>query len=206
MGTGNVETRLREPASIEDVKTTPIEVRLTDLTVISFIDEDRGFIPIETQLINNLDGRVVSKVVVTDIRRCSKERWFPVRCVAIWINGDEDNGNHSVREVVIHDLDVDKRPKFEQFAINLPKGTRVWDGTSPNSNLMLDSAQAVNLNSLEELHQRTQFRLAARSARAMPLSESFFVWITLAVLRVFISIILLVVVRLQRGRSRSSMQ
>jgi len=59
----------------------------------------------------------------TDIRKVSRDRWFPFRGVVIYEQSDQPDVR--LREVVVTRLEVDKRPPKEAFVLDLPAGGRI---------------------------------------------------------------------------------
>jgi hypothetical protein len=127
------------------------------------IDEERGFVPIEAA--TSFNGKPFTRAYVTDIRACSGGRWFPTRCVAIWLNGPEEGGSHTVREVLVTSLDADTRPDRGAFSLDLPAGMRVNDGEKPAAVFTTSADEKITLGGLAELFERTQQSAGARQAR-----------------------------------------
>jgi hypothetical protein len=84
------------------------------------LDPQRGYLPIRD---SSFADTQAWHQVVTHVRACSKARWFPERIVWVWPR--EPSGRFSLRETKVVELDVDRRPRPEEFAIDLPAGAGV---------------------------------------------------------------------------------
>lgn len=160
---GRSELELHPPAPVRGVLATRIDKLWNGSVTSWFVDEERGFIPIEvTKVLAN--GKIFRKVFVTEIRSVAKERWFPTRCVAVWLRGDEEAGSHTVREIVVTDLEVDIQPRPEEFQLPLPQATLVYKEGTPTSAFTIPESRSVDLEHLDTLEEITT-QVASRRAR-----------------------------------------
>ena len=117
------------------------------------VDELRGCIPVRQE--TYFSGQLFSVSVVTKIRECTSERWFPEHCIRINGFGAPDS-LLSVRELVVSKLDVDRRPSKEEFQVTVPAGYQIHDGINPDANFRLQEAEVVGIDDLDDLYSRTQ--------------------------------------------------
>ncbi len=151
-----VEFAVRNGVEILGVKTQQIDLRWKGGALSFFVDKHRGFIPIETRMYSDADGKTPgTRLFVTDIRECSGRRWFPMRCVAISMDGHEVSGQHLVREIVVTRLDVDKRPSRDAFSLKLPAGYSINDPDRSPSQYKLEEDETVTLANLPAFYERT---------------------------------------------------
>lgn len=88
------------------------------------LDPARGYLPRRHRWV--FDGKEGSVTYLTHDRECSNQRWFPERLVTYFSGFDPPR---LVREFRLLDLEVDKRPKPEDFNVVLPAGTLIKDGS-----------------------------------------------------------------------------
>lgn len=153
------------PFSIEeDVEI--LGVRCLGVTVTSgpiiaefFVDENRGFIPLKTQLCVTGDKNTPMTIMfVTDIQQCSQGRWFPMRAVAVSLNGAHEGGNHHVREIVVTHVDADQRPSRDAFSMELPAGMSISDPNGAPSQYTLHEKTTVTLANLPMYYERISLK------------------------------------------------
>jgi hypothetical protein len=134
------ETMLAQPnqyefscQSMEDVESHPlVSVEFRDkqtgcVTKFSF-DVGRGYLPVRGS--TNLPGKWQDQRIVTDVRECSNQRWFPDR--SLWIITPRKGEFLDVTELKLLEFDADHRPDPNEFAISVPAGTTVNHQTDPS--------------------------------------------------------------------------
>jgi len=130
------------------------------------LDEDRGFLPFRIIMYNYSSGKVETTVYLTEIQKCSKGRWFPMRSVSV-SNPTTPNGLFSVREIKVTSLDIDTPPPETLFGFDIPKGTMLLNPTQMLSANKFQEEEHVTANDLNKLLLRCQAalenRLAARA-------------------------------------------
>lgn len=150
-----------EPVGPEEVEGRPaITVRFRDRNVVrlgetpiafahSFsFDTGRGYLP--TRIVTSWNGRPKTLMFVTGIRECSASRWFPERVVIV-DTPDKPEGPCEVTEVKLLELDVDKKPRGEEFAVDLPAGTLVHEFTPGGPSFRLKQNEKLRLEDLPTL-------------------------------------------------------
>jgi hypothetical protein len=100
-----------------------------------------------------INGELVSKVVVTEKRACSKNRWFPIRSVAVI---PDPGGDVLVREFCVLQFQLDSIPPEKAFSISLPKGAHFNDPRSVGSQIVMDEEFHVNLKDLSLLYSKSR--------------------------------------------------
>jgi hypothetical protein len=89
-----------------------------------FLDPEQGFLPIECWDLDEKSGRVLQRCFFTEVRKCSGNRWFPVRGVAVG-SPNKQGIYENVFEYVVTELDVDHPPTEDEFTIEVPQGTQM---------------------------------------------------------------------------------
>jgi hypothetical protein len=141
------------------------------------VDEERGYIPVREEHRFGQELSLMSESHVTEIRRCSRDRWFPARCVVVYPPGKWSGADSIVREIVVEQLDVDRRPSKDRFRLAIPAGTQVNDGSgNVLAHFTPEAPEVVTLNSLEELYNRTQAAMTQRQGRAVPERPATWQW------------------------------
>jgi hypothetical protein len=153
-----VKYMVQDGGKVLGVDTKSIALRFDSSALSFFVDENRGFIPIKTQTFTSSDATdPYIEIFVTDVRECSGRRWFPMRAVAVWINGTGERGKHWVHELQVTRLDVDNRPQPEEFSIALDAGFAINDPSNGEfPQYKIARSEVVNLNNLSEFYQRTR--------------------------------------------------
>jgi hypothetical protein len=123
---------------LEEVEGRPvITVRFNDREVLDFepplriaesfsFDGGRGHVPIRITTFWN--DKPQSRYYVTNLRECSNQRWFPERIVVVDTPSTPD-GLFTVSEIQVLELDADRRPSRDAFALSIPAGTLVNEST-----------------------------------------------------------------------------
>jgi len=133
--------------------------------LVYLLDPARGFLPVQLW-IQRPDGTVHSKAVVTDVRQCTGDRWFPMRCVYFRARTEDAmQGAGSVTVFQVTDLNVANRPSDDAFVVTIPKGAALHDGEKLGSQITLDAALKVGLDDAERLYNATQARYESYKRR-----------------------------------------
>jgi len=121
------------------------------LVFVYLVDPARGYLPIRIWF-EDKQGTVLQKGCITKVRECSEGRWFPERCVLLWISGNEADGIHGVREVKLTELDADHPPGEEEFAITVSERVQVHDCTdTPDALTHLEAGTEIDVSQLRDL-------------------------------------------------------
>jgi hypothetical protein len=178
---GRSRFRLHGPVEMNGVVVTRIDKEWDRHVISWFVDEQRGFIPVEMWF-TLPDGKILWKMFVTKMRHFTPGRWFPERCVSVHINGDEEDGSHNIRDVVVTDLEVDIQPEPEEFQIDLPQGMRLQKDGMLGSVIVLPAPKTVGLDNLDTWEQRTVTRAEERArAENPPKNDARMVWLVAAI-------------------------
>ncbi|MFL5243657.1 MAG: hypothetical protein ACJ8FY_16250 [Gemmataceae bacterium] len=128
------------------------------------LDISHGFLPRRITLYRS-DGRSISTtVMLTHVRKCSGDRWFPERTVAVSFPRRETD-SVSVREIKTEFLDVDERPPVDLFSVEIPEGTQILNPTDTFSTLITQKARVIRADDLGGLLSECQLMLEERHAR-----------------------------------------
>lgn len=166
-------------------------VRGRDLLVVSYddtsrtdkehskywFDAERGFLPVQRTKQCDDPKHIRTKVVVTDVRECSGGRWFPMRWVKILSPGPAQSDRElEVFDLTVKELDVDTPPSDEMLALDIPKGVRLHNSVSPQSQSTLEQQQRISVADLggvkEEMSTRAKERRIQHEQETRPLVES----------------------------------
>jgi hypothetical protein len=91
-------------------------------------DVGRGYLPVRGAVF--FAGKPKVQKLVTDVRECSNQRWFPDRSLNVVT---PDKGELlDVMELKLLEFDADHRPDPSEFAISVPAGTTVNHQTDPS--------------------------------------------------------------------------
>lgn len=118
-----------------------------------YFDPEKGYLPICVERYDPATGSITDVVYVTDVRLCSKQRWFPMKFTVV--NGLSTNPVQKpiARELVTTRLDVDTPPQEKDISMVLPEGTQIND---PDDNMSGFSTRAditVSPSKLNELNK-----------------------------------------------------
>jgi hypothetical protein len=114
-------------------------------------DPRRGYLPIHMSGGDWETGEKRYETYMTHVRACSRDRWFPERCVVV--SGFSGKGPHSCTEVKVVELDVDNPPPDEEFCTVLGAGASV-SVRNRREFFTLQADEKVMATDLERLHQR----------------------------------------------------
>ena len=121
---GRVVGRFEGRKTIGGVEVLPVSVDLdarpSNLRWRWCLDPNRGFLPLETSIADMVRSATVSLAVTTEIRACTKDRWFPIRSVIVH---NPERAPFRVQIVEVTELDVDRPPRASDFYLDLPAGT-----------------------------------------------------------------------------------
>ena len=118
------------------------------------LDLDRGFSPIRIILFGP-KGETVVKIAVTNLRKCSKGRWFPDRSIAVSYPR-EANEPFSVTEIKVLEFDAEKRPDASVFKLKFPAKTAIIRPPNMLAWFELDKEQEVTLGDIPGLMQKCE--------------------------------------------------
>ncbi len=105
-----------------------------------YVDPKRGYLPLQIRSIGPGEGS--TRGYITEMRQCSGNRWFPTRCVVVWLG--KDAVPSLVREFRVVELDTERRPDAEALGTTLPGRMQVHDGIRPGSAMMVEGKVHVD--------------------------------------------------------------
>jgi hypothetical protein len=111
-------------------------------------DANRGFLPARMETV--IDGKVSSRVFLTHAIELSGQRWFPKRSITVGMQRDNDN-LYRVSELKALELDVDRRPPAEEFAMTVEAGTPVNLVDRPPARFVLRQQERISVRDLAKL-------------------------------------------------------
>lgn len=144
-----VKTTLTDDVNIDGVLLTRLDVDYGSYRLVFFVDPKRGYLPVQTWYETPSGSK--TKCFLTEIRECSGKRWFPMRCVAVWLSADGAPLPDSVREFRTIELEADRRPESAAFVAVLPTKMQVHDCNRPNSAIAVPAGRRVHVDDLESL-------------------------------------------------------
>ncbi|MCP4538339.1 MAG: hypothetical protein GY832_14475, partial [Chloroflexi bacterium] len=166
-------------------------IRGRDLLVVSYdetlgtenvhtkywFDPERGFLPVQMTHEPDNPERVRRKAMVTDVGECSGGRWFPMRTVRMNFPGPAQTGKEiEVYQLTVQELDVDTPPSDEMLALEIPKGARLHNSVSPQSQRTLQEDQRISVADLggvkEDMRSKAEERRQERDQMERPLDQS----------------------------------
>lgn len=166
---------LKGEAMVRGVRTLRIEVEFeaspTNSWSALFVDPQRGYLPIE-RWEGDVAGKpgqpptVDRKILIPEIRRCSQDRWFPARCVGVWLGARGEPW--TVREFRVTDLDVDHRPNPQAFTKVLPGKMQLHGGSRLPGIITLDAGTRVSPGNLRELYAALKRQAAGEGGEVAP--------------------------------------
>jgi hypothetical protein len=129
-----------------------------------FFDPQRGFLPIQCEYKQFSSQQPTRDMwnIITDIRECSENRWFPMRRAKLikhwpgkdWrpVISDFDKPFYEVWIIEVNELDL-RAPADEEFTAELPAGMLISDPVS-QGHFYLPAPLRVGLKDLERIWQR----------------------------------------------------
>jgi hypothetical protein len=115
-----------------------------------YFDPKRGYLPTQINRVGAKGDRRFLRV--TDIRKCSHDRWFPMQMFAVRTRADASIERVESIEVTV--LDVDVRPKTKDLSVLLPRGLSVNHVDDLRSQFRLQADERFGVEDLEKLHAR----------------------------------------------------
>lgn len=119
-------------------------------------DPQRGFLPVCIECRRPLTGELLSRLWVTEVRKCSGGRWFPWRSV-LYDYQPLSSSPYNVRIIEVVELEVDRPPADEEFYLDLDAGTTIYAPTTEgpgDTQFTLPVATRVGLGDLERVWRR----------------------------------------------------
>jgi hypothetical protein len=122
-----------------------------------FMDPKRGFLPIQEISASHKapDGQLRETMIMRmlDIRRCSRDRWFPIRSIKV-NKSVNPQGPHHVSEFQVLDLDVDNPPPDSAFDMVIPAGYQVFNIAKKDWLIVLPKDERVRIDELASVDDR----------------------------------------------------
>lgn len=114
------------------------------------LDLARGALPVQIDLIFSQGAKGTSRVVVPQIRECSRGRYFPERIITFLQQPTAKSAN-IFNDYNITELDVDNCPSPDLLKIDLPAGTVVCQGTDSTKFFKTRQHEQVGTDSLDKI-------------------------------------------------------
>src|SRR5262249_10201188 len=127
----------------------------TGQSIQFFLDPAQGYLPFRVHcnyaskpIVN---GHPKKQVFLMQARECGRERWFPERTLIIY-TPDKAGDVYDVREIKVLELDVDARPREDEFTIEVPVGTPIQEEDEPSKGFFrLKQDEKINVKDLPSL-------------------------------------------------------
>jgi hypothetical protein len=113
------------------------------------IDPAQGYLTSGIVTIN--DKGVEAPSFLLEAKKCSKDRWFPMRSVRVVPTTGPNGPTFFVRKIEVVELEVDRRPAAEEFQIDLPAGTLVVVQNGKDSGYRIKQDESVDLDDMNKL-------------------------------------------------------
>lgn len=125
----------------------------SDAALSYTIDLARGFLPrrFEQSWSKGGGGTVA---VVPQVRKCSRDRWFPERVVVFSQHAAGKPG--SVQDFKVTELDVDNRPSKDDLTVSLPAGTNVLQYGNSLKSFKTRRPERVSSDDLDRMYELTE--------------------------------------------------
>ena len=96
------------------------------------------------------EGKVKSRIMVTHVRECSSQRWFPERTVKV-STPDKTGDLYDVSENKLIELNADERPATTDFRVTVPGGTVVCTNDTSKGYFKLKQDENVHVDDIPKL-------------------------------------------------------
>ncbi len=140
------------------------------------------------------------ELIITDMRECTGGRWFPMRSVRMDGPVDRPDEQRDVTILEVVDLETDKPPAAEAFAIKVPARSHVNERSDPRTQFYLTEPMTVTPEKLPELLDRAMLQLKRhqdyRAAKAPPQRR----WLSIVSASILAAIAGLLIYRAIRSR------
>lgn len=113
-----------------------------------FFDPERSYLPVRREY--RTEGKVKSRIVVTHVRECSSQRWFPERTVKV-STPDKTGDLYDVSENKIIELNADERPAAADFRVTVPGGTVVCTNDPSKGYFKLKQDETIHVDDILKL-------------------------------------------------------
>lgn len=150
--------------------------------VVHWLSPEKGFLPVYREK-RYIGMELVIRSFWPDIRKVSRDRWFPFRGVVV--DEQADQRDVRLREVVVTHLEVNKRPPKEAFFLDLPPGGTITE-VDHDGSFKLKEARRVYLEDLPGIYDHCMVMAALKAARK---NQAGFPWYA-SVLLIFLGICL----------------
>lgn len=167
---------LRGPEELRGKRVVRVDVHSGDVFNVFFLDPKRAYLPVEIWC--PVKGQPDIKVFVTHVRACSNARWFPERCVVVWLPPREyKDAGVTVRELRVTELDVDRPPAEEAFAVTTPHRLQLHDGSNPNSGIQIQAGRTIHVRDLPSLVRGQELQTQAHGGASVPEDSRLPFWV-----------------------------
>jgi len=129
-----------------------------------YLDPNRGFLLTRIVVKDSSGTATIFETLVTDVKKCSGNRWFPMRIVKPCLL-DRDTQAKPTIEISVTKLELDETPDESEFSIVIPEDAHIRDASTLGSQIRMDETARYSLTDLPALYQRTQDAVARFAER-----------------------------------------
>jgi hypothetical protein len=150
-----------------------------------YFDVQRGYLPL--RVVENLTspkGQPYPEMQthLLEAKEFKKQRWFPMHVVCIWFP-DRAQDPFYIHDLRVTDVEVDKTPTHEDFALALPPGTSVRRlySASPKEHFLLRQQETIEPSDIPRLFQVLQDtpKVALLDTAVKPQHSGYTKWLLL---------------------------
>ena len=148
-----------------------------------YLDPGQGYLPVyctwESPHSPAVNGIPATESFLTSARSCSKGRWFPERSICLQHLGVEPRVR--VIEIKVTELEVDKRPTKEDFALTIRAGTSVNSDLVRENGFVFHQDEKVGPDDVAQVWALFEQSRPDGTGRVIPRSSGWWRWAGLAV-------------------------
>ena len=113
-------------------------------------DPRQGFLATYIADFDETTHKPVYEAFVLEAKRCSNDRYFPVKSIVIWHGAD---GKYSVNSFFVTDLDVDTKLDPDLICFEIPAGTQISVPSFKNQWMKVEKSLSIVPGDIERLQQ-----------------------------------------------------
>jgi hypothetical protein len=112
-------------------------------------DTKKGFLATYITTYDNKTHTPIYEAFITETKRCSGDRYFPMRSVIVF----PENGKYRVNSIEVTELNVDVPPNIDLLRLEIPQGYQINVPSFDNQWMKVEEAISVTPQEIEKLHQ-----------------------------------------------------
>jgi hypothetical protein len=119
-------------------------------------DPKKGFLATYIADYDNKTHTPIYEAFIMETKRCSGDRYFPMRSVVVFSENEKfriNDGKYRVNSIEVTELDVDTPLDLNRLRFEIPKGTQVSVPSFENQWMNAEEAISMTPQEIEKLHQ-----------------------------------------------------